>query len=347
MPATPYQGAILEHFRRPRNYGSLPNAAAEAEGSNPLCGDRVRVAIALDATGERIETARFTANACAICIASASVLTERMTGATCQSIGELAEDDVVTALGAEIPPARRRCALLPLEAARCALETVKRSRLHRAGPLVETVAGVLLAAGSARRFGGTQKLLAELPNGDQTRASLVELAAVQLHRAGLRRLVVVVGRDGERVRERLQDCDVEVVRNAVYAQGMSTSVITGVTAALERWPESGAILIALGDQPLLDERIVPGIVRAFDPAVGARIVAPRYRGVRGNPVMFSRELTDELLGISGDQGARAVVERDPKRVLYVDFDLDAPIDVDTPDDTVRLARALAARGTEA
>jgi molybdenum cofactor cytidylyltransferase len=128
---------------------------------------------------------------------------------------------------------------------------------------------------------------------------------------------------------------------------MSTSVITGVTAALERWPESGAILIALGDQPLLDERIVPGIVRAFDPAVGARIVAPRYRGVRGNPVMFSRELTDELLGISGDQGARAVVERDPKRVLYVDFDLDAPIDVDTPDDTVRLARALAARGTEA
>ena len=63
MNASPYGGAVLEHFRRPRNYGALPNATVEAEDANPLCGDRIRLAIVMDAKHERIEEARFTANA--------------------------------------------------------------------------------------------------------------------------------------------------------------------------------------------------------------------------------------------------------------------------------------------
>ena len=75
----PYSTAIVEHFRRPRNYGALPNATSDAEGVNPLCGDRVRVAVLMDAEGA-IAVARFTANACAICVASASLLTEHVRG---------------------------------------------------------------------------------------------------------------------------------------------------------------------------------------------------------------------------------------------------------------------------
>jgi molybdenum cofactor cytidylyltransferase len=345
MQVNPYQGLILEHFRRPRNYGALPDATAEAEGSNPLCGDRVRIAMLLDAGGERIVKAGFTANACAICVASASLLTERMRGAATLSIGRLTEDDVIAALGAEIPTARRRCAALPLEVARRALDGVSRSHSQSGGPLVTDIAGVILAAGSARRFGGAQKLLAELPDGDRTRGALVRLAAASLQRAGLRHLLVVVGRDGDRVRDGLYGLEVEIVSNAAYEDGMSTSVIAGVRAARGRWPHAGGILIALGDQPLIDDRIVPAIARAFEATSGERIVAPRYRGVRGNPVLFGRELADELLAITGDQGARAVVERDPGRVRYVDFDIEAPIDVDTPDDVARLAEALEARQT--
>ncbi|HEY2374674.1 MAG TPA: iron-sulfur cluster assembly scaffold protein [Gemmatimonadaceae bacterium] len=115
----PYGSAITEHFRRPRNYGSLPNASAEAEGVNPLCGDRVRVAIRLDAG--TIVDARFTANACAICIAAASLLTERLPGMSSAAASRLSDDDALALLQSSVPAARRRCATLPLEALHRAL----------------------------------------------------------------------------------------------------------------------------------------------------------------------------------------------------------------------------------
>lgn len=336
---SPYWDAILEHFRRPRNYGALPNATAEAEGSNPLCGDRVRVAIALDATGERIEQARFTANACAICVASASLLTERVHGMALTAVGELTDEEIIRALGGEIPDARRRCALLPLHALRRAVTASRTAdRPRRRGGL----ASIVLAAGRSLRFGG-QKLLAEVPNGELPRDTLVRLAVVLLQRPGIEHVLVVVGREGDRVRQALAGLDLDIVQNEAYADGMSTSLVAGVRGALERWPDAEGVLIALGDQPLTDDRVVPRLVETFAAGSGARIVAPRYRGERGNPVVFSRELVDELLAVTGDRGAREVIERDPRRVRYVDFDFPSPLDVDTPADLLRLYESLGTR----
>ena len=119
----PYSAAIVEHFRRPRNYGSLPNATADAEGVNPLCGDRVRLSVLVNADGV-ISDARFTANACAICVASASLLTERIRGLLHADAATLTDDDVVALLGSGVPAARRRCATLPLDALRRALASI-------------------------------------------------------------------------------------------------------------------------------------------------------------------------------------------------------------------------------
>lgn len=332
----PFGGKILEHFRRPRNYGALPNASTEAEGTNPLCGDRVRVAIALDASGERIVEARFTANACAICVASASLLTERLRGMPRRLAAAVSDDEVVALLGASVPPARRRCAVLPIEAMRRALRTAAPVTRPRRVP----IAAILLAAGAARRFGGAQKLLAPVPDGGGTTVPLVRQAVVALHRAGLDRVVVVLGREGERVRASLSGMLLEFVTNDDYSAGMSTSLRMGVRAAVERWPDVGGLLIALGDQPLLDERIVDQLLDACASESHAPIVAPRYRGTRGNPVVFARDLVDELLAITGDEGARDVVERDPGRVVYIDFDSAPPVDVDTPEDLVRFREHL-------
>jgi len=71
-------------------------------------------------------------------------------------------------------------------------------------------------------------------------------------------------------------------------------------------------------------------------ATGKAIAAPRYRDGPGNPVLFGRETFAELLAISGDRGARSVVERDPGRVALVAFDCPMPQDVDTPEDFARL-----------
>jgi nitrogen fixation NifU-like protein len=76
-----YQTIILDHSRRPRNFGELPPPAARGAGYNPSCGDEVVVFVARSSEG-RIEQARFTGQACAICIASTSLMTVQLKGKT-------------------------------------------------------------------------------------------------------------------------------------------------------------------------------------------------------------------------------------------------------------------------
>lgn len=110
--AHPYSAKILEHFRRPRNQGSLEHPTVSQEGSNPLCGDRVRVELELD--GEVIRAARFTANACAVCVASASVLTDLVKDAPLGDVESLTTDEILRLLDARLPAARLACVSLPL-----------------------------------------------------------------------------------------------------------------------------------------------------------------------------------------------------------------------------------------
>lgn len=73
-----YRDVILDHNRQPRNFGALPDADTSADGHNPLCGDRLTVYVNLD--GERIREVRFDGQGCAISVASASLMTEAVTG---------------------------------------------------------------------------------------------------------------------------------------------------------------------------------------------------------------------------------------------------------------------------
>lgn len=116
---TAFRTVVLEHFRRPRNRGPLADANVSIEGANPLCGDRIR--IQLRANDDTIVDARFTADACAICIASASLLTEHVRG---MRLGDARSVDITWLHGSlegEPPPGRRRCAILPLDTMRRAI----------------------------------------------------------------------------------------------------------------------------------------------------------------------------------------------------------------------------------
>jgi molybdenum cofactor cytidylyltransferase len=206
------------------------------------------------------------------------------------------------------------------------------------------IIGVLLAAGSASRFDGTQKMLARVPNRTGERGMpLARLAVLALREAGLDHLVVL-GREAEAVRACVADLGSTFVVNPSFASGMSSSLRTGVEHALAQWPSAEGLLIALGDQPLAGTGIVEALVDQFRnaPEHGERplIVAPRYQGELGNPVLFDRTLAPELLAVTGDRGARSVVERDPTRVRYVEFDRTAPRDVDTPGDVTALSAEL-------
>jgi nitrogen fixation protein NifU and related proteins len=119
MSDAPYLALVVEHYRRPRNCRSLAAATHRHEGANPLCGDRLRMEA--EVRGGVLTDIGFQASACAIATASASLLTERLRGATLREVEALGEDEVVGALGAGVPTPRRGCATLALRVLRDAL----------------------------------------------------------------------------------------------------------------------------------------------------------------------------------------------------------------------------------
>ncbi len=96
------------------------------EGVNPLCGDRVKIELRIE--GDTVREARFSANACAICVASASILTELVQGAPVHEIETVTVDDLIASLKADIPQARVQCVRLPLTVLHTGLMRVQRGK---------------------------------------------------------------------------------------------------------------------------------------------------------------------------------------------------------------------------
>ena len=115
-----YRDEILEHYRRPHNFGTLPHPDASYEGSNPLCGDRITLMLEIGDDGNVSDVA-FTGRGCAISQASASMLTDEMRGKSLTDLAKLGNQDVLDALGIEISPARLKCALLSVDTLRHAI----------------------------------------------------------------------------------------------------------------------------------------------------------------------------------------------------------------------------------
>ncbi|MES2209783.1 MAG: SUF system NifU family Fe-S cluster assembly protein [Chloroflexota bacterium] len=114
-----YRDYILEHYRRPHNFGVLEHANASHEGANPLCGDRITLQLRL-ADG-KVAGVGFTGRGCAISQASASLLTDEIKGKPVADAAAMTSQDVLDLLGIDISPARLKCALLSLETMQLAI----------------------------------------------------------------------------------------------------------------------------------------------------------------------------------------------------------------------------------
>jgi CTP:molybdopterin cytidylyltransferase MocA len=191
------------------------------------------------------------------------------------------------------------------------------------------ISAILLAAGHARRF-GAPKLLEDLHG-----KPVVRWSAELLRRAPIDEVIVVVAPDHEGIREALRDVDVKFVVNPDAHLGVGTSIASGASAV---HPLSDAVLVALGDEPMLSAESLRRVVERFQ-AGGVSIVVPTYRGTRGHPVLFARSVLPELCELTGDQGGREVTDREPSRVAFCELGKAAPIDLDTPGDLEQLRAA--------
>jgi CTP:molybdopterin cytidylyltransferase MocA len=189
------------------------------------------------------------------------------------------------------------------------------------------IAGVVLAAGGSTRF-GSPKQLAELrgrPLLDRVVDTVRAVPAVDP-------ILVVLGAHAERIRAALDLEDVEVVVADGWEEGISASLRAGVAAA----GKADAIVVVLGDQPLISPQVIASVVQRLDGAAPA--ARATFDGAPGHPVLIKRSLFAELGDLRGDSGARELLEAHGVTTVECGH-LASGHDVDTPAD-------LKAIGTE-
>jgi molybdenum cofactor cytidylyltransferase len=185
------------------------------------------------------------------------------------------------------------------------------------------IAALLLAAGKSSRM-GSNKMLEEIDG-----RPMVVRTAQRLLASRARPIVAVLGNMADAVDEAIGRLPVERVRNPDFADGLSTSLKRGL-AALPG--DIDGVLVCLGDMPLIAGRDLDRLIAAFNPLEGRAIVVPVRRGKRGNPILWSHQFFVEMMALTGDSGARKLIDEHADLVTEIEMDSDSVlIDIDTPD----------------
>ncbi len=172
-------------------------------------------------------------------------------------------------------------------------------------------------------MGKTKQLL---PFGDST---VIEQVVSNTLESKVDDIIVVLGYQAERIAPLISAKPVKVVVNPDYQQGMSSSIKCGLNHAAKA---SDAVMIFLGDQPLISKEIIDKLVEAFANSKQG-IVAPVYKGRRGHPVIFDARYKPELSRLAGDTGAKKIVEAHPEDTLEVEVNSESIItDINTKSD---------------
>jgi len=202
---------------------------------------------------------------------------------------------------------------------------------------VAGIAGVLLAAGAGSRFGQPKALV--VLNG----LTLAERGVIMLRAGGASPVLVVTGAAPVDI------AGIHTVYNEQYRTGMGSSLRVALQSlsvpsaragdgtAAPLAPDSGAVVVALADQPLISPEAVARLIAAY--RAGASVAVAAYQGRPRNPVLLAREHWPEVIALAtGDQGARAFLRSRPELVTLVECgDTGRPDDIDTAADLERIA----------
>jgi molybdenum cofactor cytidylyltransferase len=180
---------------------------------------------------------------------------------------------------------------------------------------------VILAAGEAVRLGKPKQLI------EFKGEPLLRRAAKSVIAAGLTP-IVVLGAILEPCHEVLRDLDATIVQNDRWRDGIASSIVAGLSAAEQRGVD--AVLLMVCDQPRISAESLRRVIEAYP---GHGIAAARYGGTFGTPAIFSSKFFSALRTLSGDRGAKAIIQSSSSEVVMVDlpeaaFDVDSAADLD-------------------
>ncbi len=169
-----------------------------------------------------------------------------------------------------------------------------------------------------------------IPFNGQT---LLEKVITTAKAADLSCLLLVLGSSARAIIAKINHSEVRIVINKEFREGLGSSLRAGLKALPE---QCNAVLVLLGDMPFVSSETIRRLVEAYRKH-NSLIVIPIYRGKRGNPVLFDRELFAELAEIRGDQGGRGVIEKHKNEVL--ELSVEDPfilLDIDNESDLKQL-----------
>jgi molybdenum cofactor cytidylyltransferase len=221
----------------------------------------------------------------------------------------------------------------PLPRAKAAA-TAEAPTAPRPEPRGSGVAAVVLAAGRSSRMAPYNKLLLADRSGKPMVARVVDNVLA----SGARPIVVVTGHQWEEVAAALAGKPLRLVHAPDFAEGLSASLRAGIAAVPE---EARAALVCLADMPLVTGRVLDRLVAAYDPDEGRAIVVPTYHGKPGNPILWDRRYFGEIMALSGDMGARLLLQQHLEAVADIEVGEDAVLrDFDTVESLATLPARL-------
>jgi len=194
----------------------------------------------------------------------------------------------------------------------------------------ESIAGVVLAAGTSSRM-GRNKLLLEL--GGQ---SVLRRAVLTAAEAGLDPVLVVLGHQSARARAELEGLPCQAVLNSEYQEGIHSSLRNGIRAVPHGCV---AAVVLLADMPLVDAGMIRALVDRYR-ASGAPLVVSDYEGVDAPPTVYDRRLFPELWALEGEGCGKRVIKRHTDEAIRVPWPAWALTDLDLPADLERVREQL-------
>jgi molybdenum cofactor cytidylyltransferase len=185
---------------------------------------------------------------------------------------------------------------------------------------------MVLAAGESKRM-GTPKLL--LPFGEKT---MIELLLEEVLRSKSDKTMVVLGAEKEKIERIISRLPVTTVVNTRYEEGMLSSIQAGFEALPD---EVEAVLVCLGDQPLIPFSVMNKLIDAYKNTKKG-IILPIYKKSRGHPILIDMKYKTEIRHVSPNIGLRALVHNHPQDVMEVEVDAPQILkDIDKPEDYMR------------